>query len=276
MAESVSVARSECASSATTILDPKASASTAPPFAPDYPSGPATPMSHPEIAVLETTASSPGALVLYTEDLNPNSISAPPIATAPQRSAGRPRKRAKTMQNKLALGRPTRVARLIAGPVTAPSVRELSPASVVQTPPPTDKPVPPIESMQSVFPLEEASESVSALGHCRSPTRRTTPAHAPPRQRDHVSYAGFAGEAERTTSLLVIAALRSSSSARSSRKAPRHLTAFGIKVPSFVDEMLEYELPYEVHGGKIWENDVGGPPNHEQYQVSNGLPEEVP
>jgi hypothetical protein len=67
----------------------------------------------------------------------------------------------------------------------------------------------------------------------RSPTHsRTKP----------VSYAGAAGNVERTTSVLLISALRQSGAPKA-RKTQRHLTAFGSKIPPEVEEYREYVLP---------------------------------
>lgn len=87
------------------------------------------------------------------------------------------------------------------------------------------------------------TESISAPIH-RS-TSRLSASQAPP--KSHVSYAGVAGQAERTTCALMVSALRNTS-APQARKTQRHLTAFGIKVPPEVETQRDFELPNWIHG----------------------------
>ena len=143
---------------------------------------PNSPISNPDIAVLET--GSPTATIVPDEEIIPETAG-PVIDITDSISDARP---------------PKRMAR--------------------------DPSVPPIESISAPI---HRSESGAAMAH-------------PPLAKQHVSYAGAAGQAERTTSVLMISALRSSSTPRA-RKTQRHLTAFGTKVPPDVDEMRDFELP---------------------------------
>lgn len=82
-------------------------------------------------------------------------------------------------------------------------------------------------------------ESISAPAIRRSTSRLSS---VRPHHGQHLSYAGAAGRPEREKSALVIAAIRSSSGTKS-RKAQRHLTAFGVKVPPEIEESQDYQLP---------------------------------
>ncbi|KAH9947136.1 hypothetical protein B0H21DRAFT_692605 [Amylocystis lapponica] len=86
----------------------------------------------------------------------------------------------------------------------------------------------------------EAGASISAVVG-RASSHASASASKP-----HASYAGAAGRAERTTCMLVIAALRSASTP-SARKTQRHVTAFGTRVPDGVEEVREFEIPAWVH-----------------------------
>lgn len=110
--------------------------------------------------------------------------------------------------------------------------------------------------------LYDASGSIPA-----SPHQSTSRSSQPAASKAHVSYAGAAGKAERTTSLLMISALRNSSAPKA-RKTQRHLTAFGTKVPPEVDEFRDFEIPRWVH--QSWNDDeddaeVDAPPSVDEY-----------
>ncbi|KAF5385393.1 hypothetical protein D9615_001248 [Tricholomella constricta] len=148
-----------------------------------------TPMSNPEIAVLEP--GTPETEIVHEEDqvLPSTDFPEPTLAS-------RPRKRIK--RSPISFSSPSRHL-----------IREPS--------------VPPIASISA-------------------PYRRRSPSHASTVQSSkHVSYAGATGKAERTTSLLMIQAIRSSDSAR---KAKRHLPPFGGKLRNDAfDEIRDFELP---------------------------------
>ncbi|KAF8078937.1 hypothetical protein FPV67DRAFT_1466918 [Lyophyllum atratum] len=80
-------------------------------------------------------------------------------------------------------------------------------------------------------------ESISALYGRRSPSHASTVQSS----RHHTSYAGSSGRAERMTSLLMKAAIRSAGT--SGRKVVRHLTAFGGKLRN---ETFEGERDFEL------------------------------
>ena len=88
----------------------------------------------------------------------------------------------------------------------------------------------------SLSPGLTRNESVPPITSISAPVRQPRP----PKQS--VPYVSASGKQERTTSALMIAALHSSGN--SSRKAKRHLTAFGVKVPHyFSDVFRDYEIP---------------------------------
>ncbi|KAI0354588.1 hypothetical protein OH77DRAFT_1504648 [Trametes cingulata] len=58
----------------------------------------------------------------------------------------------------------------------------------------------------------------------------------------HISYAGLAGKKEPMTCVLMVAALRQSS-APTARKTQRHVTAFGARVPTEIEEVRDFEIP---------------------------------
>ena len=88
----------------------------------------------------------------------------------------------------------------------------------------------------SLSPGLTRNESVPLITSISAPVKQPRP----PRQS--VPYISASGKQERTTSALMIAALHSSGN--SSRKAKRHLTAFGVKAPhNFFDIYRDYEIP---------------------------------
>lgn len=88
----------------------------------------------------------------------------------------------------------------------------------------------------SLSPELTRNESVPPIASISAPVRQPRP----PKQS--VPYMSASGKPERTTSALMIAALHSSGN--SSRKAKRHLTAFGVKVPpNFSDTYRDYKIP---------------------------------
>jgi hypothetical protein len=104
----------------------------------------------------------------------------------------------------------------------------------------------------------------------RSPTHtRTKP----------VPYTGAGGKAERTTSVLLISALRQSSAPKA-RKTQRHLTAFGTKVPPEVEEFRDYVIPawitsdktYDDDSAAVEEADYTGETPENQHARINGIP----
>ena len=169
---------------------------------------PATPMSNPDIAVLETTAS-PDA----QEDDIPLAI------------------RLRTTIR--AFKRP----RLSLSPSLAHRVKEHHPQSL---------PVPMASARQtSVPPIESINTSLSAPLplYVRIKQQKQKPlAQQRASQKPRQPYTSRKDEA---VCLLMVAAVRSSAGTKS-RNQMRHITAFGAKVPQAVDEIKEFELPYWV------------------------------
>lgn len=157
---------------------------------PEVASRPTTPMSNPDIAVLES--GSPNEAIVQ-DDVQPLST--------PDKSLGaiyvtRPPKRAK-------------ISTVSPSATSRNTTREPS--------------MPPIESISA-------------------PMRRSVSRPTGPPKKQHVSYAGAAGKAERTSSVLMVAAIRSSGN--SARKAKRHLSAFGSKLRNEVfDDTGDFVLP---------------------------------
>jgi hypothetical protein len=90
-------------------------------------------------------------------------------------------------------------------------------------------------------------ESISAP--IRRSVSRPTTGHS---TKQHVSYAGAAGKAERTGSVLMVAAIRSSGN--SARKAKRHLSAFGSKLRNEVfEDTRDFVLPTWVCSAEEYE-----------------------
>lgn len=187
----------------TTTPSPPAPASgvrTSPPPA----SPPATPMSNPDIAVLE----SPDATSAQEDDI--------PLSIRVRMSV-----------------RPFKRPRLSPSPPSAQKVKDFSPQSPSQTisVPIRETSVPPIESINT---------SSSAPLFLRIKQQKQKPlsqlkAIQKPRQP-------YTTRREETVCLLMVAAVRSSAGTKS-RNQMRHITAFGAKVPQAVDELKEFELP---------------------------------
>lgn len=173
-----------------------------------------TPISNPDIAVLNLDS---GAATLAPqeddkeEDLDiPSSVAPSP---APSRAAS---------------PTPT-VSRVSEPPETAPAARGRKRIKLSLPQPPSysrnaarETSVPPIESIPASAPRKVSRSQ-----------KQTQP---------HVSYAGAAGCNERTKSLLIVAASRRSD--KSSRHTERHITVFGMKVPSRErPDQVDFVLP---------------------------------
>ncbi|RDB28499.1 hypothetical protein Hypma_015843 [Hypsizygus marmoreus] len=197
---------------AETEVEAEAEAEAAPEPQPKPPARAYTPLSNPEIAVLEP--GTPDAQVAFKEESyisastdQRESISASPgqiqflsasIEPIESISSSRPHKRAKISN-------------------IPPSV-----SSRYATREPS---VPPIASISA------------------PPFRRRSPSHASTilSTKNQVTYTSASGTTERTGSYLMIAAIRSSGS--TIRKAHRHLTAFGVKLRNEVFAERDFELP---------------------------------
>ncbi|KAF9469818.1 hypothetical protein BDZ94DRAFT_30288 [Collybia nuda] len=165
---------------------------------PEVASRPTTPMSNPDIAILES-GSPNDALVRVEAPLHPTSDK--PLGA-------------------IYVTRPIKRVKVSPSPSSRNVTREPS--------------IPPIESISA-------------------PMRRSVSRpSAGPAKKQHVSYAGAAGKAERTNSVLMVAAIRSSGN--SARKAKRHLNAFGSKLRNEVfDETRDFVLPSWVLSAEEYE-----------------------
>ncbi|KAF8625220.1 hypothetical protein AX15_005521 [Amanita polypyramis BW_CC] len=179
---------------------------------------PSTPVSNPEIAVLDLTAS-PGLTSVDEDDL-PLAIR---VASMPStRTPKRPR---------------------------------LSPSTTPPYHPEESVPQASIENISvpittarqaSVPPIESINTSISAPIFVRIKQQRQKPlAMQKANQRPRTS--SLVGRKEETVCMLMVAAVRSSAGTKS-RNQMRHITAFGAKVPQAVDEPKEFELPSWVRG----------------------------
>ena len=185
---------------------PQASASGAGTSAPP-PSLPATPMSNPDIAILETTES-PDATSAQEDDI-PLSIR---LRTS-IRTFKRPR---------LSLS-PTSAHR-----AKEPLPQSLSHGTIAST------------RQTSVPPIESINTSISGPLYLRIKQQKQKPlsqqrANQKPRQP-------YTSRKEESVCLLMVAAIRRSAGTKS-RNQMRQNMAFGTKVPPAVDEMKDFELP---------------------------------
>jgi len=111
--------------------------------------------------------------------------------------------------------------------ISLPHVQLVAPTAPKHIPPPPS----PVQTSISAPPIR-AKSSVHHRAHSHTPK----PGHT-----SHGS--GTATNMERTSCLLMVAAMRAAN-APLSRKTQRHVTAFGVKVPETLDEIREFELPW--------------------------------
>lgn len=170
-------------------------------------SRPTTPISNPDIVVLEPNSRDVTLAPQEEREENPDI----PLSAAPSPSPVVVSPAASSESPELAPVRRGRKRVKLSSPLPSASSRKATRATSV----------PPIESIPDFAPQRV------------SQTRKQSP--------KHVSYAGIAGKTERTRSLLMVAAVRSSGN--TARKTGRHITAFGDKIPLAVGAVEEYPIP---------------------------------
>ncbi|KAF8640589.1 hypothetical protein AX17_000251 [Amanita inopinata Kibby_2008] len=188
------------------------------------PSIPATPISNPEIAVLEGVTSPRETSMqedeLQTHDQTPSTVS---DVCTPKRP------------------------RLLLSPQPTlhitPYTSQIPGQGVLhRTPIIRETSMPPIESINTslsaplVMRIKQQKQKPIALRRVR---QQSVPKQ---HQQQLISSAGAAGKLERTGCMLMVAAVRSSGGIKS-RNTMRHITAFGAKVPQEIDEIRDFELP---------------------------------
>ncbi|PFH52265.1 hypothetical protein AMATHDRAFT_46394 [Amanita thiersii Skay4041] len=175
---------------------------------------PATPMSNPDIAVIESTPS-PGVIIVQDDELNMLDEIPPPV------SANRAPKRRKTS--------------------TPPAPSEQTAESMASSPLVTLT-APPMRQT-SVPPIESITSSGTAPIFVRIKQQKQKPLTSVRRGNQQLaSKLHGSGKPDRSECMLMVAAIRSSAGTKS-RNTMRHITAFGGKVPQEIEEYKDFQLP---------------------------------
>ena len=201
------------------------------------PSVPATPMSSPEIAILDTVA----PLDVSAEEEEDNDefnmfSKRAPTSVSPMHSPKRPR--------------------LSSSPILSEQ-----PAELMAHMSPRTISVPPMTTRQtSVPPIEFINTSISAPMFTRIRQQKQRPLLQRASQKPKQPPSSATPRRE-TTGQLMTAAIRSSVGTKS-RNTMRSVTAFGVKVPQIIEELRDFELPIWLldEGEEDDETEDGSPP----------------